>query len=57
VDGCDFTLTSGEGAKSSGSYVINGDEMTIWMGDEEMHLTRIKGDLLNTWNNATEVEI
>jgi hypothetical protein len=57
VDGCDFTLTSGEGVKRTGSYVINGDEMTIWMGDEEMHLIRIKGDLLNTWNNATEVEI
>ena len=31
--------------------------MTIWIEGLETNLTRIKGDLLNTWNNATEVEI
>jgi hypothetical protein len=57
VDGCDFTMTNGEDVNRSGSYVIDGDEMTMYLDQVEMHMTRIKGDLLNTWNNAIIVEI
>ena len=57
VDGNDFTMTNGEGVKRSGSYVIEGDEMTMYMDETEMKMTRITGDLLNTWNSATEINI
>ena len=57
VDGCDITLTTVDGNKRSGYYVIEDDEMTICFEGLEMHLTRIKGDLLTTWNNAIIVEI
>ena len=58
VDGCDFTMTNGEGVERSGSYVIEGDEMMIYYTDQTgMKLARIKGDLLDTWNSATEINI
>ena len=58
VDGCDFTMTNGEDVNRSGSYVIEGDEMMIYYTDQTgMKLARITGDLLNTWNSATEINI
>jgi len=57
VNGNDFILYAGEEVWNAGSYVIEGDELTLYMKQAEMKMTRIKGDLLNTWNNATEVEI
>ena len=58
VDGNDFTMTNGEGVERSGSYVIEGDEMMIYYTDQAgMKLARITGDLLNTWNSATEIDI
>ena len=57
VDGCDITLTTGDGNKRSGYYVIEDDEMTLFFDGLETKLTRIKDDLLTTWNNAIKVEI
>jgi hypothetical protein len=50
-------MTNGEDVNRSGSYVIDGDEMTMYLDQVEIHMTRIKDDLLNTWNNAIIVEI
>ena len=58
VDGNDFTMINGEGVERSGSYVIEGDEMMIYYTDQTgMKLARIKGDLLDIWNSATEIDI
>jgi hypothetical protein len=55
VDGCDITLTTGDGNKRSGYYVIEDDEMTLFFDGLETKLTRIKDDLLTTLNNAIKV--
>ena len=57
VNGNDFSWTRDEGDKVSGSYVIEGDELTLYMNQAEMKMTRIKGDLLNRWKSATEKNI
>ena len=57
VNGNDFSWTRDEGDKVSGSYVIEGDELTLYMKQAVMKMTRIKGDLLNRWNSATEKNI
>ena len=57
VNGNDFSWTRDEGDKVSGSYVIEGDEMTMYFDQVEMKMTRIKGDLLDIWNSATEIDI
>ena len=57
VTGNAFTLTNAEEVKMSGSYVINGDVMTLTLDESKFNLTRIKGDLLDKWNSASEIDI
>ena len=57
VNGNDFILYAGEEVWNAGSYVIEGDELTLYMKQAVMKMTRIKGDLLNRWNSATEKNI